>query len=88
MEHGVSIVVNGETAQLEIDVDDAIYYGSMLEVWIKNTLVDEPNWYNTTQVKILFVKPPCPVMAEDLIAAPAPKISLSAKAGQSSWVSI
>ena len=85
----MSIVTQGSIAQLEIDVDDHLYYGSKLELKIKNTLVVEPAWFNNTEAKIWFIKPPCSVMQEDLLAVPANEITLKAtQASPVNWVSI
>ena len=43
------------------------YYGATLSLSIKDTLVEEPTWFDTTQVTISFnSRPPCTVTKEFL----------------------
>ena len=38
-----------------------MYYDSTLKIDIKNTLIEESDWFNNTSVIINFKKPICPV---------------------------
>ena len=40
---------------------DKYYYGGSLQLTIKDTLVEETTWFDTTVVTINLIRPPCPV---------------------------
>ena len=46
-------------------VDDALY-NYQFELTIKSTVEEEQTWYNTTLIKISFVKPSCKVSQESI----------------------
>lgn len=58
---GVRVETRNDTDWLLINLDDIIYYESQLEVSIKNTLIEESDWFNTTRVTITMTRPPCDV---------------------------
>ena len=41
-------------------------YDHQFELQIKSTLEEETDWYNTTLIKINYVKPPCEVSQEEI----------------------
>ena len=51
---GITIEILDAKATLKIDVVDIVYKGSTLTLTIKDTLVEEPTWFDTTQVTIKF----------------------------------
>ena len=44
-----------------IDSDDDSLYDNNFELVIRTTTEEEPDWYNTTFVKVSYRKPPCEV---------------------------
>lgn len=60
--------VLGNQATLKVNMSDKAYYGSTLTLTIKDTVVAEPTWFDTTVVTIDLARPPCPVTKEMLAA--------------------
>ena len=58
---GLSIMIQDSLAILRVDVRSQEYLDTKLELYIKNTIQEEPEWYNTTQVDIYFQKPGCDI---------------------------
>ena len=56
---GLTIVIAGNTATLKVDMSNIAYYGATLTLMIKDTLVEEPTWFDTTQVTITLTRPSC-----------------------------
>ena len=54
----------GNTATLEVNMSNTTYYGGTLEPKIKDTLVEETIWFETTVVTINLTRPPCLVTKE------------------------
>ena len=65
---GVTINVDtvAVTATLKVDMSDNAYYGGTLVVTIKDTLVEEPTWFDTTVVTINLTQPSCTITLADL----------------------
>ena len=49
----------GNMATLKVDMSSTSYYGGTLVLTIKDTLVEEPTWFDTTTVTINLTRPPC-----------------------------
>ena len=47
-----------DDAFVSVDVNDKIYAESKLQLTIKSTLVEEPDWFNTTELAILYKSDP------------------------------
>ena len=47
---GVTVETTANTATLKIDVKENMYYDATLTLILKDTLVEEPTWFDTTQV--------------------------------------
>ena len=45
---GLTIETAGNTATLKVDVSDKAYYGGTLTLTIKDTVVGETTWFDTT----------------------------------------
>ena len=58
---GLSILIQDSLAILKVNVHSQEYLDTKLELQIKNTIKDEPDWYNTTIVDIYFKKPVCDI---------------------------
>ena len=56
---GFTVVTTVTTATLKVDQSNIAYYGASLTMTIKDTLVEEPTWFDTTQVTITLTRPPC-----------------------------
>lgn len=54
------------TATLHVHSDDATLYDSVFEIQVKATVAEEPDWFNTTLVRITYVEPPCQLTQEDV----------------------
>ena len=59
--HGVTFLIDGNQAWLKVDVSDLAYSNGKIELSIKDTIKDEPEWYNTSNVIIYFTAPPCQI---------------------------
>ena len=64
--HGITFVIDGKKAWLRVDSSDLAYSNGRIELSIKDTIMDEPEWYNTTNVVIYFSMPPCQIEKEYL----------------------
>ena len=58
---GIEIESRNMTSTLKVSSDDETLYDHRFELQIKNTVTEEPDWFNTTLIKVNFVKPPCEV---------------------------
>ena len=56
---GVTIVTNGSAATLKVDISNIAYYDATLALTIKDTLVEESTWFDTTQVTLTLTRPTC-----------------------------
>ena len=69
---GLSLIVDDQNdkATLSVDVTASAtdYMNSKLELAIKNTISNEPDWYNTSKIDIYFIKPKCE-LNQDYFAA-------------------
>ena len=63
---GLTIETAGNTATLKVDVSDKAYYGGTLTLTIKDTVVGETTWFDTTVVTINLTEPLCPITKEFL----------------------
>lgn len=54
------------TTTLSVLAADDRLYGYQFEVSLKSTVKEEPSWFNTTNVKINFLKPPCEVTQQQI----------------------
>ena len=57
--HGISLVSNLTDTVLEIVSDESDLIGAVFELSFSTYVVEEPTWMNTTQIKIIYSKPPC-----------------------------
>ena len=63
---GIRIRTEGEFAWLDIEIDDELMYDKSYTITVKTTVVDEPEYYNTTVVDIKLFKPQCEVALSDI----------------------
>ena len=49
-----------------LESDDESLYDNFFELVIRTTSEEEPDWYNTTLIKINYLKPPCEVSQLDI----------------------
>ena len=56
------------TSTLDIFSDDASLYNTIFELTISSTVNEELTWANTTNIKIVFLKPPCQVTQAEINA--------------------
>ena len=49
-----------------LDSEDESLYDNIFELEIRTTTEEEPDWYNTTLVKVSYRKPPCEVSQIDI----------------------
>ena len=68
---------------MNVWTDDATLYDSFFEVVIRSTLVEEEEWYNTTQIKLNYQKPTCELLQEeiDAVAGEQPSLFLQVTRG-------
>ena len=66
--YGISIKQGNMTSTLHVFSDDETLYDYKFELRIKSTVQEEPTWYNITQVKINYFRPPCEVSQEEISA--------------------
>ena len=59
---GITIEILDAKATLKIDMVDNIFDVDTLTLTIKDTLVEEPTWFDTTQVEIYLTKDPKALM--------------------------
>jgi len=65
---------------LKFNVSDKAYYGSTLALTIKDALVEEPTWFDTTEVNLSLTRPPCLVTQEWLTSQEStPVMTLAAE---------
>ena len=66
-----------------LESDDESLYNNFFELEIRTTTLQEPDWYNTTLIKINFLKPPCEVSQLDIdsVAVGIPILQLEATRG-------
>ena len=66
-----------------LDSDDESLYNNIFEIEIRTTREEEPDWYNTTAVKVSFRKPPCEVsqLEIDQVAAGIETLQVNATRG-------
>ena len=79
--HGISLVSNLTDTVLEILSDESDLIGAVFELSFSTYVVEEPTWMNTTQIKIIYSKPPCAMTQTDIdtLAANISPIQISAK---------
>lgn len=53
-------------ATLQIYLDDEDLYDTTIDLVFKNTVEEEPTWFNTTYLRLNYIKPPCYVTAEHI----------------------
>ena len=63
-----------------LDSDDESLYNNIFEIEIRTTREEEPDWYNTTAVKVSFRKPPCEVSQFDIDQVAAGIVTLQVNA--------
>ena len=63
---GIYIEQANMTSTLRVDSDDETLYDHQFEIQVKSSLSEELTWFNTTFVKINFLKPPCEVTQEEI----------------------
>ena len=56
------------TTVMNIFSDDATMYDHQFEIEILSTVSEEPSWFNSTLIKVNYLKPPCEVTQEDISA--------------------
>ena len=49
------------TTTLTAWIEDETLYDHYFELFLYSTTLEEPEWYNITQVRINYEKPPCEV---------------------------
>ena len=66
-----------------LDSDDESLYNNIFEIEIRTTREEEPDWYNTTLVKVSYRKPPCEVsqLEIDQVAAGIETLQVNATRG-------
>ena len=68
------------TATMKVNNSDNSYYGITLAVTIKDTIVGETTWFDTTEITINFTRPPCLVDQTWLTSQEAtPALTLTAE---------
>lgn len=55
------VTIDGEKSSISIYTADTNFYGTSLLLTLKQTLVKESEWYNTTEINIDYAWPSCPV---------------------------
>ena len=84
-DYGISIDQAAST--LVIDSDDDSLYDNNFEIEIRTTAEEEPDWFNTTLVKVSFQKPPCEVSQNDIdqVAAGIETLQVNATRGSNNF---
>lgn len=65
-DRGIYIEQANMTSTLRIFSDDESLYDHQFEIQIKSSVAEEPDWYNTTLVKVNYFKPPCLVSPQEV----------------------
>ena len=55
------MTIDGAASKISIYTADTNFYGTSLLLTLKQTLVEEGEWYNTTVINIDYMWPSCPV---------------------------
>ena len=64
--YGFSIMQANMTATLNVSSDDESLYDHNFVIVTKSYLAEEPTWFDYTNTKIEFVKPPCEVSQSEI----------------------
>lgn len=82
-EYGVEVKQGNMTSTLQVYLDDASKYDHSVELTVRSSVREELTWFNTTQIKVNLLEPPCEVSVEEINESAADEyfIRLSATRG-------